>query len=320
VGKASANFTAHPSELPYGQQRYNVRIPQAGESSVNFVATIRRPRSPAISPSGFELPDGFSLIIADDVDETGMPRRIRCTVDDSEMALVPGGGFIQGIDGQAREAAPAHAAFVDTFYMDIYEITVGQYQRFREANADKRPQPCLNESDPPDMPALGVSWQDALFYARWAGKELPTEAEWEKAARGDESFLYPWGNSRAIWGGRRVPGQIDPVGAFRNDRSVYGIYDLAGNAREWTADWFAEDAYVRAKTADGSPVRNPEGPTRPSVPNQRVVKGAGDQGWHAWARGGLSMRETIPSVGFRLVLRIPPAEAEAEETAASAQR
>lgn len=311
LGTAPANFLATRTEFPHGQQRTNVILPAEGVTSSSFVARLPRETPAPVTNPPFAFPENFQPVADKGVGEAGMPLRIRCSVDDSEMALVPGGGFIQGVDSQAPEASPAHAVYVDTFYMDLYEVTVGQYKRFRQANSEKRPQPCLNEADPPDMPALGVSWRDALFYARWVGKELPTESEWEKAARGESSFLHPWGNSRAVWAERRRPGQVDPVGSFPNDRSVYGIYDLAGNAREWTADWYAVDAYASAKTPDGSPVRNPVGPPRPSTPNERVVKGAGDAGWNVWARSGLSMRETQPGVGFRLVLRTPLPEADA---------
>jgi formylglycine-generating enzyme required for sulfatase activity len=294
---------------------YLVARPTAGASSSSFLATLPRDASRQTPPNReFRLPSGFAVVESQGYDPSGIPRQIQCEVDGSVMVLVPAGAFLQGTDGGPADAAPEHASYVDGFYIDRFETTLRQYAQFRQANAAKRPQTPLNGSDPEDHPALGVSWRDATSYARWVGKDLPTEAEWEKAGRTDRGFQSPWGDGRPLWRQPRRPGQIDSVGSHPEDQSLYGVFDLAGNADEWCSDWYSADAYREARTADGSPVRNPRGPARASPPNARVVKGAGTGGWHLWARRGVNMKETLPLVGFRCVLRVAIPEAAASAT------
>lgn len=265
-----------------------------------------RPPQPSI-----ELPEGFVFVPEAGLSPDGYPLRIRCEKDGALMALVPGGLFLRGEEGVDPDAGPAHPVHLDTFYMDVTEVTVGQYKRFL-AEYDPRPSTPANANAPDDHPVLGIAWRDALNYCDWAGKQLPTEAEWEKAARGPDGFLYPWGDGRVIWARRRTPDQIDPVGSFRTDQSVYGIFDLAGNAREWCADYYAADAYVRAASI-GSVVKNPDGPNRPSRSAHRVIRGNAPH-WRLWYRSSASMSEKPADVGFRGVLRIEPPEEDGDET------
>ena len=300
------NFDVLPGQRREFSAPYDARRPAAGVDSSQFVAVIPPQPSPPPEPrADLKLPDGFTVIPEGGFDLEGMPRRIRCEQDGAVMAWVPGGAFLQGIDGHEPTVGPQHAVYLDGFYTDVYEVTIGQYQQYRTENLSKRPEQALNPSDPATMPALGVPWRDAFLYCKWAGKELPTEAEWEKSGRGSQGWEYPWGDGRAVWWPPRRPGQLDLVGSQRNDCSAFGIYDLAGNAREWCSDWFAEDYYRHLPAADGSPVPNPTGPSRSSIPNARVVKGAGTNGWQLWARTGVVMKDQIPDVGFRGVLRVP---------------
>jgi formylglycine-generating enzyme required for sulfatase activity len=280
--------------------------PAEGSDLNEFVATApRRPQPRTTVNPKFEVPAGFEIVAEGGFDEQGIPRRLRCTADSMEMAFVPAGTFLLGIDGRSLEVGPQHAVFVDGFYMDVLEVSLKQYELFRVATlTTRKPATAVNPFDPPDFPALGISWRDAQNYAKWAGKELPTEAEWEYAARGTEGFEYPWGNGRPIWEADRRPGQIEPVGSHPNDRSLFGIMDMAGSAREWCADWYAPDTYLQAKTPDGSPPRNPLGAERPSIPNARVLKGAGASGWQLWARSYAAMKDQLPDVAVRCVLRV----------------
>jgi formylglycine-generating enzyme required for sulfatase activity len=194
-------------------------------------------------------------------------------------------------------------------------VTLAQFERFRAAvrsESNRTVQPALNFDKSSDMslPALGVTWGEAKSYATWAGRELPTEAQWEKAARGPENFPHAWGFTRPLWHRPRSIGQIDPVGSFHTDMSPYGIMDLAGNAREWCADFYHDQAYQQTS----GEVRNPTGPRTPSKPNQRVVRGGGG-GWHAWFREGAAMNERLPDVGFRLVLNVKDVPIEAADNA-----
>jgi formylglycine-generating enzyme required for sulfatase activity len=231
------------------------------------------------------------------------------------MALVPGGLGVQGADGTPT-ASPRHPIDVDAFYIDVHEVTVEKYLKFREAvKGDKTPPGMPNNASQPQQPAIGINWRDAMQYAKWAGKELPAESEWEKAARGFNGFPYPWGEGRAVWERRREVGQIDDVGSFRTDESVYGVFDLAGNAREWCQDFFAEDAYKQAPAPGSAAARNWKGP-RTDKAGRRVVKGS-PTGWELWAREGLSMSEHSPKVGFRCVLRLSQGAAEKTPVASS---
>lgn len=315
IGMDIPNFEIIPPEQVNEADLFALVTPETGLDStvVSLVApesTDSRRTSPTRRSSSVKLPEGFSAVAAAGYTESGMPQRIRCAKDGTEMALIPGGLFLQGEDGADPNAAPMHPVQLDTYYIDIYEITLAQYMRFQN---ERKPSPSKpsNVGGPDSHPAVGLTWRDAMWYCEWAGKQLPTEAEWEYAARGPESFTYPWGNGRVVWQRSRTPDQIDPVGDFRADYSPFGIFDMAGNAREWCADFYAEDAYREAAPRDGTAAVNPEGPRRASISGHRVVRGNAPN-WKLWYRSSAPMSEPGRGVGFRGVVRITAPDADAD--------
>lgn len=159
----------------------------------------------------------------------------------SGMVYVPGGDFVMGNDEGDIAERPAHKVTVKPFFMDMYEVTCEDYEKFITATARKAPPNWINNRYPAGAarwPVTGVSWDDAYAYARWAGKRLPTEEEWEFAARGTDGRLYPWGNEWksgfANMDAASV-GRITDVGAYSAGVSPYGIFDIVGNAWEWTS-------------------------------------------------------------------------------------
>lgn len=166
--------------------------------------------------------------------------------DGAEMVLVRAGEFIMGsLDGD-RDEAPPRRVMLPAFYIDRFEVTHAQYAKFVAETKHPAPVDWPNGIMPPKRarhPVVNVTFADAEVYAQWAGKRLPTEAEWEKAARGTDGRMFPWGNAatnRSAWGefGKE---HIWPVGSFTNDVSPCGAMDMAGNVWEWTSSWY--DAY-----------------------------------------------------------------------------
>ncbi len=247
------------------------------------------------------LPPGFRAVDGTSYSADGWPMRIVCEKDSSEMAFIPAGPVRMGSDDGPPEAQPEVTIELSPFYIDIAEVTLAQFRPFMTAIGLRILKP-LNENDPPQHPGLGIVWNDARDYAHWVGKELPTEAEWELAARGPNSWRTPWGKGPAIWERGRVPGQIDAVKSFIHDRSRLGLFDVAGNAREWCADHFSPKAHAEAAALSPTKRHDWAGPKTPSRINQRVVKG-GSRDWTLWHRAGVEMRERASDIGFRCVLR-----------------
>jgi formylglycine-generating enzyme required for sulfatase activity/serine/threonine protein kinase len=169
------------------------------------------------------------------------------------MAYIPGGDFIMGRDdGKEVSEKPAHKVTVEPFFMDVYETTNEEYAEFVKATGRKPPQNWKGGNYPDGQakfPVVGVNWEDAAAYADWAGKRLPTEEEWEFAARGTNGFLYPWGND---WNQDNanvdnVSETFAEVGEFKGV-SPFGLHDMVGNAWEWTMSDFK--AYPNGKLPD----------------------------------------------------------------------
>ena|GEM_PF-1087843 len=218
------------------------------------------------------------------------------------MALIAAGSFTMGSSSSTSEQ-PIHTVYLDAYYIDKYEVTNGQYKQFIDAGGYRNSSCWTTEGwdwrmsnnitqpnywtsstfgyvavNGPNLPVVGVSWYEADAYAKWAGKRLPTEAEWEKAARGTDQRMYPWGN---IWytnycnwhDGTSGDGSQDgykytaPIGSYENGKSPYGCYDMAGNVSEWCNDL--------SGTYPSGTVSNPSGPTTGIY---RVLRGGSWEG------------------------------------------
>jgi formylglycine-generating enzyme required for sulfatase activity len=175
------------------------------------------------------------------------------------MMLIKAGTFSMGTDDPGADAAwrPAHSVAVADFYLDLNEVTNEDYSRFLKQTG-RTPPPHWKDGNFPKgdakLPVYNVSWFDARDYAEWAKKRLPTEAEWEYAARGTDNLIYPWGNQ---WfdelsnSGEDKPQKPAPVGSFPRGNSPFGIYDMAGNVSEWVQDDFNLYPGSTAKAAPG---------------------------------------------------------------------
>jgi formylglycine-generating enzyme required for sulfatase activity len=190
------------------------------------------------------------------------------------MAVVPAGEFTMGSTTGDADEQPVHKVYVNAFLMDKYQVSVGHYARFLDATHYEVPAEwsIMNRPQHQSRPIVNVDWGDADAYCTWAGKRLPTEAEYEKAARGTDGRIYPWGNEpptqfhatsgKEVWSNHSA---VTPVGTLEEGKSPYGVYDMAGNVWEWVSDWYDPNYY---KT---SPKQNPTGPPT---------------GWHKVIRGG----------------------------------
>ena len=242
------------------------------------------------------------------------------------MVLIPAGEFFMGSpagNGGLPDEQPERRVYLSSFWIDRHEVTNGHYLDFVNATghrspANSNPAATVWEADgpPPGIdqhPVVNVSWEDAVAYCHWRSARLPTEAEWEKAARGTDRRTYPWGNdwdlqnanSASFWAGRTIEfasgaewdefwikgegariskekgikGEILtlPVGSFPEGASFYGLLDMAGNASEWVADWYNPNYYRAA------PLSDPSGPERGAI---KAMRGG------SWLKPAVSLRAT----------------------------
>jgi formylglycine-generating enzyme required for sulfatase activity len=267
--------------------------------------------------------------------------------DGMAMVYVPAGEFVRGSDGEAVDYArelcmeysdlglavcrydsyederPAHQVWVEGFWIDRTEVTNGQYGRCVEAGNCEPPEDSgsftrdtyFGNSAFDDYPVIWVTWQQASDYCSWTGGRLPTEAEWEFAARGPESRVYPWGDDfdgtrlnycdRSCAGGPKDESMDDgyaetaPVGSFPQGASWCGALDMAGNVREWVAGWYGE-----------YPLERQVNPAGPATGNARVPRGGcwldRPDNVRSANRGGVALDYTRHKVGFRCALDAPP--------------
>jgi formylglycine-generating enzyme required for sulfatase activity len=269
--------------------------------------TSPAPAAPATPPvPARTLPAGFQARSGAGIDPSGWPVEVVCSRDGAMMVLVPGGPYVMGRDGADPAEAPSHLTRVSTFYIDKHEVTNRQFELFlRDAGArSDRSQALARDggrvSVSEDFPAAMVSAKDARDYAEWAGKRLPTEAQWEKAARGTDGRLYPWGAEPPAWVRPRVPLQVDAVMTYPIDLSPYGAYDMAGNVMEWTRDWYDSAAYAIYR---GTAAEDPTGPSSRPPTNQVAVRG-GSRQWIITAREGMPEGSRLPYLGFRCMLPV----------------
>ncbi|HRV07323.1 MAG TPA: SUMF1/EgtB/PvdO family nonheme iron enzyme [Acidobacteriota bacterium] len=256
-------------------------------------------------------------------DETGMeeaaPAPEETRPELGAMVVVPAGEFTMGSDvmpGTPPLAAPAHKVTLPAYEIDVYEVTNVEFARFQiesdyEAQGDWRTYYKIGREE---HPVANVTWEDAKAYCEWAGKRLPTEAEWEKAARGTEGLRYPWGEvfdwTKTNTNEHGVR-DVLPVGSLPDDKSPYGVYDIFGNIQEWTADTL--EPYPGAKTEGLGNVYNKK---------YKVVRGSSyamkGESMALWTRAGF-LPNSQYGIGFRCARDVEQPGGETQTQAAASR-
>lgn len=229
--------------------------------------------------------------------------------DGAPMVLIPAGEFTMGSDKGDDDEQPVHRVFLNNYYIDKFEVTNGRFAKFVEAIHSEPPWGFADQETPvvhADHPVRWVNWMDAIGYCLWAGKRLPTEAEWEKAARGVDGRVYPWGNDpptpvQAVFGLKEGTETVSPIGNREKGQSPYGVQDLAGNLYEWTTDWYDEEYYKNIPAID------PHGPAEGTT---KVQRGGSYTNTPYRLRSSFRTKgdptEHEPNVGFRCAQDVPP--------------
>ena len=235
--------------------------------------------------------------------------------DGMVMVYVPAGDFSMGFNDAGTDEKPAHTVSLDAYWIDRTEVTNGMYALCVQAGTCRPPRSLssntrrdyYNNSQYADYPVIQVEWNSTQGYCLWAGRRLPTEAEWEKAARGIDGRGYPWGNTPATCSRANYwdytfacVGDTSEIGSYPSGASPYGALDMAGNVWEWVADWYDATYYVN------SPSSNPQGPASGTY---RVLRGG------SWYFDGARANSTYrykyspdlrgDSIGFRCASSIP---------------
>ncbi len=176
--------------------------------------------------------------------------------DLTDMVKIPAGEVLIGNDGREitegkgnLDETPEHMVYLSTYYIDRYEVTNARYKTFTDATNHRLPRHWKKGTIPEGLeqhPVVYVSWFDADDFCKWENKRLPDELEWEKAARGTDGQVFPWGNRFSLkkantpqrWASKKMKGSTLPVGSFEEGKSPYGLYDMSGNVWEWTGSWY----------------------------------------------------------------------------------
>jgi len=232
------------------------------------------------------------------------------------MVFIPAGDYVRGRSHKlpddnlkwyptlVKDDRPVRGIYLDAFYLDEHEVTNAEYAAFVKGTRHRPPYNWPGGEIPPGkaaLPVVDVSWEDAAAYAKWPGKRLPTEAEWEHACRGlAAGAKYPWGERNPTTKDARFNGLEGPGEVCKFPKNYFGLCDIAGNVWEWCADWYDKDYYEK------SPERNPPGP---ETGMYKVLRGGS---WadvakyltcanRSWARPG----ERSPNIGFRCAKAFP---------------
>ena len=313
-GRPSDEVFVDGAKVPIEQGRFQaqVTLTESGTKEIEVVVkdggALRRRASVHVSwtkpkevwedfLAGWAVPEGKDIDSA-----SGFPKKIHRTKDDVTMVLIPAGTFWMGALADAKlvsgdEKPGRKVTLTKGFYVDVHEVTIGQWKKYV---ADGGPMPNFGvaAATTDDIPAYNVSQLEATAFSRWAGADLPTEAQWERAARGGhDDWTWPYGDKDDIKM-RNASGADDgferlaPVGKF--PANGFGLFDMAGNVWEWTSDWYDEKYYFSAPTND---------PTGPAEGKRKTIRGGSFEDSGSFGRCSIRMPKDTSERSARIGLR-----------------
>jgi formylglycine-generating enzyme required for sulfatase activity len=315
VGYAITRFLSGPAsvEVPIGTRTPTEDVSMSTSAALVVPVTADDSSTPIMeaptateSPAAAETPTDAATMTA------SAPLSEIIDGKGAEMVLVPEGDFMMGSNRGESDEQPSHVVFLDAFYIDKFEVTNRLYKACVDNGKCDPPRQTYFFAESPNrlyfdnpqydnFPVIYVDWNMAKAYCEWRDARLPTEAEWEKAARGPEGNTYPWGGGldcqKANY--QNCVNRTSEVGIYEDGKSPYGVYDMTGNVWEWVADWYSENYYAI------SPRNNPTGPI---VGQSRVLRGGSWPRFDvtAYHRNNFGANYNTFDIGFRCASDVTP--------------